>query len=420
MKVLFLSSSDTSGGAAIATYRIFCALREQGISVKMLVSMKESKDPDVISYQVYKRKGWIGLLDKYIWKIKNRLRKEKWKKYPKREPVFLNDLSSVSLLRAIRSFEFDILHLNFIVNQFFDIRELRSIHKPIIWTLHDCWPFTGICHYFYGCNHYTKSCGNCPMLHSSNPKDFTYKILIKKQRIYNICKMHFVAPSNWMLHCAEKSILLQKFQITNIPYVIDTKIYKTTYKTEAKLPLGLSEGIHYVLYGAMNALFDSRKGFHLLLDALKYIRQKNIAKIELLIFGAENDNSIIDVGYPVHFMGIIRDEEYLIQIYNASDVLVVPSIEENLANAIIESLACGTPVVGFDIGGNSDMIDHKVNGYLAKPYDCSELGEGILWCLLNNNNSSLSIAARNKVIQNFTQKDVISKYRNLYISVLDN
>jgi glycosyltransferase involved in cell wall biosynthesis len=418
LKILFLSSNDVSGGAAKAAYRLFNGLREQGISVKMLVSVKGSCDPDVVSYVDFKRNGLAGLAEKYIWKVKNRLRKGKWKKYPERDQVFLNDLSSVSLLKAIRSFEFDVLHLHFVANQFLDLRELTKINKPIIWTLHDCWPFTGICHYFYDCKRYMESCGNCPMLHSDNPNDFTHKIWKVKQTIYDRCRIQLVGPSKWMQRCAQESSLFSKFSVANIPYIIDTEKFRPATKQEARQKLGLNESVSYVLFGAMNALNDSRKGFHLLVEALKELKQRKIRDIELLIFGAEKNGNLADIEYPVHFMGMINNEETLVHLYNASDVLVVPSIAENLANAIIESLACGTPVVGFNIGGNSDMIDHKSNGYLAKPYDSTDLAEGIFWCIDNNKNTTLAISARNKVLNNFTDNEVITKYLDLYSNIV--
>src|ERR1035437_7742927 len=184
MKILFLNSSDTHGGAAKASYRLFVGLREQGVSVKMLVRDKATNDPDVISCLDFERKGWLGKIDKFIWKIKNRIRKQKWKKYPDRESIFLTDLDSISLLRAIRSIEFDVLHLHFVANRFLDLHELTKINKPIVWTLHDSWAFTGICHFTYDCDNYTHKCGNCPFLHSEDKNDLSNQIWIKKNKIY--------------------------------------------------------------------------------------------------------------------------------------------------------------------------------------------------------------------------------------------
>lgn len=417
LNILFLNNTDSCGGAAIAAYRLFEGLRNEGVTVKMLVRDKATNDPDVISCLDFERKGWIGKLDKLIWKIKNRIRKQKWKKYPNRESIFLNDLDSVSLLRAIRSIDFDILHLHFVANRFLDLRELTKINKPIVWTLHDSWAFTGICHFFYDCKRYEECCGCCPMLHSDNPKDYTNQIWKIKIEIYKNCDFHIVTPSNWLRNCASKSTLLSAFPISVIPNGINTQLYKPLSVSEARESLGLNADKFYLLFGAVNATSDSNKGFDLLLAALKQLEQTNYKQIELLVFGANQPSSELNFGFPTTYLGIIRDENKLIQIYNSVDLVIVPSRSENFSNTILESLSCGTPVVGFDIGGNSDLINHKQNGYLANPFDANDLANGIAWCLENNIDGVLSLNTRKKVEETYSIEKVKKKYMELYNSV---
>jgi len=226
IKILFLNYSDTYGGAARAAYRLFQSLRESGFSVKMLVRDKQTNDPDVISCTDFERRNLLGKIDKFIWKIRNRIRKQKWKKYPDRENVFLNDLDSISLLRAIRYIDFDILHLHFVANRFLDLHELIKINKPIVWTLHDCWAFTGICHYFDNCNRYENWCGKCPKLKSENSNDFTKKILIIKNKIYKQCNLNIITPSKWLGNSALISNLLKDKTVLTIPNCINTDIYR--------------------------------------------------------------------------------------------------------------------------------------------------------------------------------------------------
>ena len=120
----------------------------------------------------------------------------------------------------------------------------------------------------------------------------------------------------------------------------------------------------------------------------------------------------------VTFVGYIGDSHVLAALYSIADVMVVPSLTENLSNTIMESLSCGTPVVGFDIGGNSDMIDHKKNGYLAKERDCEDMAKGIEWCLVHNADNVLSENAREKVMDNYTIEKVSEQYKQLYESLL--
>lgn len=414
MKILFLNSSDTKGGAAIAAYRLFEGLRNEGVTVKMLVRDKTTNDPDIISCLDFERKGWIGKLDKIIWKIKNKIRKQKWKKYPNRESVFLNDLDSISLLRAIRSIDFDILHLHFVANRFLDLHELTKVNKPIVWTLHDSWAFTGICHFFYDCKRYEESCGCCPMLHSDNPNDFTHQIWKIKNKIYKKCDLHIVTPSNWLGNCATKSSLFSGFPLSVIPNGISTQLYKPLPVSEARESLGLDADKHYLLFGAVNATSDSNKGFDLLLEALKQLKQVGDKQIELLVFGAEQPSCELNFGFLTTYMGIIRDENKLVQIYNSADVVIVPSRSENFSNTILESLSCGTPVVGFDIGGNSDLIAHKQNGYLAKHFDTEDLMSGIVWCLESKNQYDMSETARMKVDESFNLRGICLEYLNVY------
>lgn len=414
MKILFINSSDTKGGAAIAAYRLFEGLRNEGVTVKMLVRDKTTNDPDIISCLDFERKGWIGMLDKIIWKIKNKIRKQKWKKYPNRESVFLNDLDSISLFSAIRSIDFDILHLHFVANRFLDLHELTKVNKPIVWTLHDSWAFTGICHFFYDCKRYEESCGCCPMLHSDNPNDFTHQIWKIKNEIYKKCDLHIVTPSNWLGNCATKSSLFSGFPLSVIPNGISTQLYKPLPVSEARESLGLDADKHYLLFGAVNATSDSNKGFDLLLEALKQLKQVGDKQIELLVFGAEQPSCELNFGFLTTYMGIIRDENKLVQIYNSADVVIVPSRSENFSNTILESLSCGTPVVGFDIGGNSDLIAHKQNGYLAKHFDTEDLMSGIVWCLESKNQYDMSETARMKVDESFNLRGICLEYLNVY------
>lgn len=414
LKILFLSSSDSRGGAAKAAYRLFENIRKQGISVKMLVRDKSTNDPDIISCFDFERKGLFGKLDIFLWKIKNRMRKQKWKKYPDRETVFLNDLDSISLLRAIRSIDFDVLHLHFIANRFLDLTELTKINKPIVWTLHDSWSFTGICHFFYDCKHYEQSCGSCPMLHSDNPNDFTHKIWEIKKIIYSQCNMHIVAPSRWLGNCASNSSLFHNLPVTIIPNGINTQLYLPFQVSEARKKLHLNPEKRYLMFGAVNASNDKNKGFDLLFDSLFHLKLNIQQEIEIIVIGAEKPNNKLNFGLPVKYMGIIDDENIMVEIYNAVDVVIVPSRSENLSYTIMESMACGTPVVAFEIGGNSDMIDHKQNGYLAKPFDTDDLANGIIWCINNNKNNILSISATKKVEEKYNIDKIVESYKKIY------
>jgi glycosyltransferase involved in cell wall biosynthesis len=410
--ILFINHSDSHGGAAKACFRLFSFVRDQGFQVKMLVREKISNDPDVIDFREFERKGLSGMIYRLLWKAGNRFRKNKWKKYPEKENIFLNDLSSVSLKKAIESINPGIIHLHFIANRFLNPADLISFRGKIIWTLHDSWAFTGICHFSYNCKAYEKSCGNCPMLHSDFHTDLSHEIWKKKSLIYNRLSLNIVTPSRWLGKCAEASSLLGKFPVQVIPNGINRKIFMETDKKTVREKYGFDSEGKYVIFGAYNADNDRNKGFHLLKEAIcSEIKQTDFT---LIVFGAEPEKKFDDLQVPVINKGYISSEKELAELYNLADLAVVPSLSENLSFTIMESMSCGTPVVAFDIGGNSDMIQHQVNGYLAKPFETDDLMGGIEWCLKNNDEKSLSLACLNKIRDNFSEEVTGRQYVNLY------
>lgn len=168
----------------------------------------------------------------------------------------------------------------------------------------------------------------------------------------------------------------------------------------------------------MNVVKDRRKGFAELKSCLQYYeKQFDTKDIEVLIFGSKEKAQFELNHIRTTDLGMLNDQQ-LRAAYRASTVMVTPSLSENLSNIIMESLSCGTPVVAFNIGGNSDMIDHKLNGYLAKAIDTEDLAHGINYCLTNNTDSTLSEAARTKVLKCFNA-DVVGKlYTELYKHII--
>lgn len=417
MKVLFVNTNDTNGGAARAAVRIMRGVQQSGVEAQMFVKFKNSQASDIVPLSrfvptnlLYKVCDWVAT------KVKNKWQHHKWRPYKKtKQKVYMSDLWSTRIHGALQKMDYDIIHLHWINNRFLNIEELKKIKKPIVWTLHDSWPFTGICHVPYKCKQYETHCGTCPMLGSSKEKDLAYEVFEKKLSAFKDLNLHIVTPSRWLRDCAQKSALLGRFPITVIPNCIDTELYQPMDKTDARKVLDLDPDRKYLLFGAMHAVEDANKGFAYLQEALTQISEKNT---ELLVYGTEDDMQRYDLPISVHSFGYINKDKMMALLYNAADVCVVPSLSENLSNAIMESLACGTPVVAFNIGGNSDMIEHKKKGYLASEQDCEDLAKGIEWCLNNNKDNVLGRAAREKVITNYTIDIVSNQYKQLYESLL--
>jgi glycosyltransferase involved in cell wall biosynthesis len=254
-------------------------------------------------------------------------------------------------------------------------------------------------------------CGNCPILCSGKEGDLSRKIWLDKKRVFDNVNFTVVTPSNWLKKCAESSSLLKNKMVFRIPNSIDLNEFKSLDKKSARRKLDLSDKKKYLLFGAMSATTDSNKGFDLLLKSLDYLQPRT--DIELLVFGNKS-NMEINTKIPVRYLGLIKEQEQLNQLYSAADVTIVPSRSENLPNTIMESFSCGTPCAAFNIGGIPDIIEHKKNGYLASPFDAEDLATGVNFCL---SNSELGLHARDKAEREYSLEVQAKRYEELYQSL---
>lgn len=423
LKVLSVCASDTKGGAARAAYRIHQGVKNLGVDSRMFVKEKKTADSDVILLDEFVPKNpFYKAFDWVRNKWMNKRQRDRWNRYPERDDIYMSDLRGTDLHGALRKLDYDVLHLHWINLRFIPLEALPH-NKPIIWTLHDSWPFCGICHYFFECGAFQSQCGKCPFLHSFDTNDLSHEIWEKKSEIYRNLDLHMVSPSQWLADCAKQSSLMGRFPIEVIPNCLDVETFRPYNEVEISDKWqdfqNKKDAKPFVLYGAMDAATDYRKGFANLVAALKLLEKEVHADdFELIVFGAKESDLSFDVNIPIHYVDYVYDTKELVSLYNLASVMVVPSLSENLSCVIMESLSCATPVVAFNIGGNGDMIVHKVNGYLAKEKDDADLAEGILWCLSNNEDNRLGLAGREKVLQEYTFEAVSGKYKALYERVL--
>lgn len=402
------------GGAGRAAYRIHQGVRSLGVDSRMLLKTGNGDDPNIATLEDFLPNN--PLYKAFDWsrnKVKNKIQHSRWNRYPERDQVFMSDLRGTDLHGALRKLDYDVLHLHWINNRFVPLEALPK-DKPIVWTLHDSWPFCGVCHYFIECEEYKRKCGCCPFLHSGCFDDLSHQVWKKKAALYKQLDLHVVSPSRWLADCAKQSSLLGKFPIAVIPNCLDVEAFRPFDKNETKeRPL--------VLFGAVNAATDKRKGFENLLSALRLLERNGHGNdFELVVFGATESELGMDLSFPIRYVGYVDKKEDLVSLYNKASVMVVPSLTENLSCAIMESLSCGTPVVAFDLGGNGDMIEHQVNGYLAQAKDDADLAAGILWCLENNMDHRLGKAGREKVLKNYSYEVIGQQYKELYETLYHN
>ena len=410
MKVLIVNASDIQGGAARAAYRLHRALLASGVESEMLVQSKVSDDYTVL--------GPESILKKGEGKIRPTLDLIPLRRYKNRTKTLFspNWVPFTGIADRINKLKPDIVHLHWVAGGMMLIEDIAKIKAPIVWSLHDMWAFTGGCHYDEGCGGFKKSCGNCPVLGSKEAKDLSTKVFSKKQAVFaKIKSFNIIGLSRWLTEEAKSSQLLKDFPVTNLPNPIDINIFSPVEKYMARSLFNLPQDKKLVLFGAVGATSDPRKGFKELSTALSQINDKNL---ELVVFGSSQPKTHQDFKYKVHYLGNLHDDISLRVLYGASDVMIVPSLQENLSNAIMESLACGLPVVGFNIGGNSDLIEHQVNGYLAQAFDPLELAKGIEWVVNSPNYGQLCQNARDKVLKEFDSRLVVKKYIELYKNIL--
>lgn len=419
MKVLLLNTSDNIGGAAIACYRLMCALNAKGVETKMLVRDKLTDNPNVISINTSRWKKllnkWRFMWERFIIFLHNGLSKQNLFRIS-----IANTGTDISQHPLVK--EADIIHLHWINQGFLsikDIEKLSLLGKPIIWTMHDMWPCTGICHHSRECNAYFDQCHHCFYFkNNTKERDLSFQIFLQKKQLSTKTNIHYVTCSLWLKRRAEKSLLFTNHTCINIPNPINVNVYQQLDKTAARKKLSLPIDQKLILFGSAK-ITDERKGIAYMIKACEILHSTTDAKdISLVVFGAQSDVIKDAVPFCVYPLNYLSNTEEITNLYNAVDVFVTPSLDENLPNTIMEAMACGTPCVGFNTGGIPEMIDHKINGYVANYMDADDLAQGINWILEEANHTQLSQNTRKKVVEQYCETVVTKQYKSLYQQLL--
>ena len=427
MSVAMLTVADR-GGAGNAAYRLHKGLREIGVQSTMLVLAKKRDDHTVkVLPTGSDDAGVVRALDRdenmEAWKLATSRWKRNMGNYPHRPQgleTFTDAESAVRLEQVAKVRDADVINLHWIAGLVdFGTAQLALSGRPHVWTLHDMHAFTGGCHYSMGCDRYRTSCGACPALGSSQENDLSRSVWKTKDALYERINAHIVTPSRWLAETARSSSLLGRFPVHHIPYGLPTDIYKPHHGEDARRLLNLSPSDHVVLFGAQR-VSNTRKGFVYLVDAIQHlVKQGDGAPIVFATFGNEPPPVKLPSPYRMVHLGSVGDEQMLAKVYSAADLFVIPSIEDNLPNTVIEAMSCGTPVVGFSVGGIPDMVEHKVTGFLASPFEAGELAEGIRWVLSQKNGDlDLSGRCRERVLGRYRLDIQAKAYLELFRNII--
>ena len=406
MRVLIVNTSERTGGAAVAANRLMKALNNNGVKAKMLVRDKESDTLTIVGLPKSPMLHWHFLWERFV--IFCRL-------HFSRKHLFEIDLANTgSDITKLREFqEADVIHLHWINQGMLSLNGIRKIlrsGKPVVWTMHDIWPATGICHLTLGCHYFVSRCANCKYLPGGgSSNDLASRVWQKKQQMQADENIYYVACSRWLESEAKSSALLKGQKITSIPNPIDTHIYKKGNKEEARQRLGLPLDKKLILF-ASQRVTNENKGMSYLIEACRQLGDL----CEVVILGGHAEEVVAQLPMKAHPLGYVNDEQRIVDVYNAADVFVLPSLSENLPNTIMEAMACGVPCVAFKVGGIPEEIDHLKNGYVAAYRDASDLAKGIEWILQKADYEVLSQQAVHKVMHCYSQQSVAVKYLDVY------
>jgi len=407
MRVLQVHKNDfPSSGAAIVMLRLHHGLRKIGIDSRILCANKKRESGDSIAIPRLPRLGSL------LGKVTSRFG--------------LNDVHCISSFKIRKNEAYsdaDLLHIHSLHGGFFSYLALPTLtrNKPVVFTLHDVWAFTGHCAISYDCDRWKTGCGKCPYPNASPAvrRDNTRLEWRLKNWVYSRSNLTIVAPSRWLTEQAKQS-MLNRFPIYRIPHGVDCEVYRPLGSEQCRSLLGIPPGKKVLMFAALGLhYFD--KGSDLLLRALQGLPESLKTDAVLLLLGSGGEMFAKADGLEVFDLGYVSYDRIKATAYSAADLFISPSRTESFGLAILESMACGTPVVAFGVGGVPDLVRPGLTGYLAKPEDPQDLCKGIVQLLEDGSlRSHMSQQCRAIALEEYTLELQVQRYIELYHQLLQN
>lgn len=417
MKIVHVSTEDITGGAARAAYRLHTALNRLGHDSLMFVANRRSKDPLVTAFDA--SMDWTS-------RVRRRFRRERiardFARYSASRPagfgMFSEDRSEYGDDLGKHLPPCDVINLHWVA-RFVDYAAFFSAmprRTPVVWRIADMNPITGGCHYDEGCGKYLEGCGSCPQLGSGDVNDLSRQTWKRKQEIFGHVdprRLHFVALNRWMASNLAQHPFFHRFPVTIIPNGLDTEVFAPRNRKFARESLGLPQDATIILFVA-DVVQIRYKGFLSLTEALSGLKSQ-----DNLLLVSVGTKPVLNVGVPHVHLGQISDDRLLALTYNAADLFVIPSLQDNSPNTVLESMACGIPVVGFETGGVPDIVRHGATGSLVPCHDVAALSAAIEDLLRNpSKREEMGINSRRVALQEYSLAVQARRYSELYQSLV--
>lgn len=415
-KVVIVNHSDSLGGASVVSYRLMYALRRAGVDARMVVFQKNTDD-NFVSEALCRSARILSFAWEHIAIMCH-------------NGFDRNNLFKVSIANASTRpnmhpwiKEADIIVLNWVNQGMMSLKDVERLHKAgkkIVWTMHDMWNITGACHHAYECTGYMSECGFCPYVKGGrSANDISYATWKRKLKLYKKVPIHFVAVSNWLHDRCRESLLMRGMDINVIPNAFPTKSY-SIHPTVALDSMGFDYKRRIILMGAAR-LDDPIKGLDYAIDALNilYDSRRDIADDSIAVFFGDirNPNAFSRLKFPYCHIGMIQDKKRLSQLYATSRVVLSTSLYETLPGTLIEGMAAGCVPVSFGRGGQEDIYDHLITGYMADYKSAQSIADGITWALDSNIDRQ---KLHDEVEKRFSSEVIAAEYISLFQRIIDN
>lgn len=420
MNVLFVNTSDHAGGAAIAAQRLLKALRAEGVEAQLLC-LRHTPGKDYPNVTVLKSTLWRRLkfaLERLEIFLRNGLSRDGL--FAIDQARFGNDITRHPAFKAA-----DVVHLHWTNQSMLSLHDAERIFKSgkrVVITMHDMWTFTGICHQAAECDRWLNTCGRCPMLRYPRANDLSHTTFERKRKAYASARFTAVGCSQWLTGLAQQSPLLKGKRVVSIPNPIDTTFYAPAghegmpTKQQLREQLGLPQDKQLLLFTAFKVT-DPNKGIDYLIESIALVIEEHPElrnRLAVVIAGGEAEKLRHSFAVEAFSMGYVTDEAHMRSIYQACDLLLMPTLMDNLPNTIVEAMACGVPCVAFEVGGVPQMVTTGVNGYLAQCRNSLSFSHGIVRTLSSQSYAALCRNARAQAVQSYSEKAVAQSYIGLY------